>query len=185
MAQRQARISSDIQDKLVIEWLNNADPKKLSPHEAVRLFEVACKVEQPCWATRRSYRSNTLMLPKINHAPNHPTMPSIGALTMAKPGMKPNGTPGMASGMVSMTPDQRGERVDADEMAMAVAFDGRTASHCYNVVAAHFVRSAPYVTRYDRRPRTGWWVMISHQGRLDSTPTYDAEASEATAVLDL
>ena len=45
MAQRHAEITVSAQGKLV-EWLETVDGKELPPHEAVRLFEVACKVEQ-------------------------------------------------------------------------------------------------------------------------------------------
>ena len=45
MAQRHAEIAASAQDK-VIEWLQTVDGTTLTPNEAVRLFEVACKVEQ-------------------------------------------------------------------------------------------------------------------------------------------
>ena len=45
MAQRHAEIAVSAQGKLV-EWLETVDGKELPPHVAVRLFEVACKVEQ-------------------------------------------------------------------------------------------------------------------------------------------
>lgn len=45
MAQRQATISATAQGKF-FEWLKNADPTKLTGAEAIRLFDVAARIEQ-------------------------------------------------------------------------------------------------------------------------------------------